>query len=150
MSPWYADLPPVYFNARASGEFYKIFWRGGQIHFWDWGTLAEHRALHHQLVPKSPAVNLPSGPQHTFVVIEGETDLEDDVGVWSDSPESMSPSARMNGAPVFNVSIAGPATLPVKNRSHLARLHYPATVTVSYNAVLLLFFFFFELMRETP
>lgn len=133
---WYANLPSVYFNnTRASEERYKIFWRGGQIHLWDWGTLTEHSALHHQLVPKSPAVVLPSGPQCCFGVVEDETDLEDDVGVWSDSPAPMSPSTQMNDAPVFNVNIAGPATLSVKDRSHLARLHYPVRVTVSYDAV---------------
>lgn len=113
---WSIDLPPVYFNARVDYETYEIFWRGGKIRLWDWGTLPEYIALHHQLIPKSPGIVLPSGPHHSFRV-DDESDLKDDVGVWPCSPAPMSPSARMDDAPIFSVNIAGPPTLSVKDRS---------------------------------
>ncbi|OQE17789.1 hypothetical protein PENFLA_c023G02690 [Penicillium flavigenum] len=46
----------------------------------------------------------------------------------------IAPSSRMSNAPVLSIYIAGPATLSVKDRSLTARLHYPVTITISYDA----------------
>lgn len=43
-------------------------------------------------------------------------------------------SARVSEAPVFSDSVAGPATLSMKDRIRSGTLRYPVTVTVTYNA----------------
>ncbi|KAJ5477667.1 hypothetical protein N7530_003176 [Penicillium desertorum] len=132
---WSVDLPSVYFDALGTGYSYEILWGGGEIPLWDWGTLSERSTSHRQLAPKSPAIVLPNGPHQPFEVIDDEIDLEDDIGEWSPySPPPISPSSRMDNAPVLSIYIAGPETLSVKDHSPAARLHYPVTVTISYDA----------------
>ncbi|CAG8216978.1 unnamed protein product [Penicillium nalgiovense] len=124
---WSVDLPSVYFDALSTGYFYEILWRGEQIPLWDWGTLSERSTSHRQLAPKTPAIVLPNGPHQPVEVIHDEIDLEDDIGEWSPySPPPISPSSRMDNAPVLSIYIAGPETLSVKDHSPAARLHYPS------------------------
>ncbi|OQD69467.1 hypothetical protein PENPOL_c002G02104 [Penicillium polonicum] len=127
---WEVALPSVYFDSFIEEHLYEIFWPGGQIPLWDWGTLAEHND---QLVPKFPAVVLPGGQHQSLEIINIESDIEDDIASGP-SPRPLSPSARVSDAPVFSVSVAGPATLSMKDRNVAGRLRYPVTVTVTYNA----------------
>ncbi|CAG8112422.1 unnamed protein product [Penicillium nalgiovense] len=125
---WEVALPSVYFDSFHGGDFYYIFWSGGQIPLWDWGTLAEFQ--NRKLGPKSPAVILPAGPQQHLAIPAEESDI-DDVGPLSPSPEPMVP--LMSGAPVFSLSITGPATLSMKDRTQRSRLRYVVTATLSYD-----------------
>jgi hypothetical protein len=127
---WEVALPSVYFDSFQAGEFYSIFWPGGQIPLWDWGTLADHS--NRKLDLKSPKVVLPGGPQQALAIAAEESDI-DDVGPLPPSPEPILPPARMSGAPVFSLSVGGPATLSVKNRTSAGRLRYPVTATLSYD-----------------
>ena len=127
---WEVDLPSVYFDSFQAGQFYNVFWPGGQIPLWDWGTLAEHS--NRKLGPKSPAVILPGGPQRSLAIAAEESDIED-VGSLSPSPEPILAPDRMSGAPVFSLSVAGPATLSMKDRTQRGRLRYPVTATFSYD-----------------
>lgn len=127
---WEVVLPSVYFDLFIEDHLYEIFWPGGQIPFWDWGTVAEYNG---QLVPKFPAVVLPGGQHQPLEIINIESDIEDDRASGP-SPRPLSPSARVSDAPVFSVSVAGPATLSMKDRNVPGRLRYPVTVTVTYEA----------------
>lgn len=97
--------------------------------------MAECSKSHRQLALKTPTTVLPGGSHQSLEIIDDESDLEDDVGVWPESsPPPLSPSTRMSDAPVLSINIAGPTTLSVKDRSLAARLHYPIEVTISYDA----------------
>ncbi|KAJ5531056.1 hypothetical protein N7527_004449 [Penicillium freii] len=87
---WEVALPSVYFDSFIEVHLYEIFWPGGQIPLWDWGTLAEHND---QLVPKFPAVVLPGGQHQALEIINIESDIEDDIASGP-SPRPLSPSAR--------------------------------------------------------
>lgn len=97
---------------------------------WDWGTLAEHSNC--KLGPQSPAVVLPGGPRQSLAIAAEESDI-DDMGPLSPSPEPILTPARMSGAPVFSLSVAGSATLSMKDRTSAGRLRYPVTATLSYD-----------------
>ncbi|KAJ5857519.1 hypothetical protein N7455_008413 [Penicillium solitum] len=127
---WEMALPSVYFDSFIEDHLYEIFWPGGQISLWDWGTLVEHND---QLVPKFPAMVLPGGQHQSLEIINIESDIEDDIASGP-SPRPLSPSARVSDAPVFSVSVAGPARLSMKDRNVSGGLCYPVTVTVTYNA----------------
>lgn len=124
-------LPSVYFDSFLPGQCYKILWVGGQIFLWDWGTLAEHYGR--TLGPNSTAVVLPGGPRHFLSIAPEESDI-DDVGPLPPSPQPILASARMSGAPVFSLTIAGPATLSMRDRNPAGRLRYSVTMTLSYDA----------------
>ncbi|KAF7184721.1 hypothetical protein CNMCM7691_006144 [Aspergillus felis] len=128
---WEVALPSVYFDSFLPGQFYKILWVGGQISLWDWGTLAEHSGR--TLRPNSSAVVLPGGPRHLLSIPPEESDI-DDVGPLPPSPRPILAPARMSGAPVFSLSIAGPATLSMRDRNPAGILRYPVTMTLSYDA----------------
>ncbi|CAG8888368.1 unnamed protein product [Penicillium egyptiacum] len=113
-----------------SWTVYNIFWSGGQIPLWDWGTLAEHS--NRRLGPKSPAVVLPGGPRQRLAIAAEESDIED-VGLSSPSPEPILAPARMSSAPIFSLNVAGTATLSMKDRTPVGRLRYPITATLSYD-----------------
>ncbi|OQD62916.1 hypothetical protein PENPOL_c010G01511 [Penicillium polonicum] len=127
---WKTTLPAVHFEDSGPDAPYSILWPGGQIPIWDWGTLAEHSER--TLAPKFPQVVLPGPSYQSFVTLNYESDPEYFEDPPPPSPRAISPSARVNGAPIFSIRIAGPATLPMKNQSS-SRLRYPLTVTVSYN-----------------
>jgi hypothetical protein len=127
---WEVALPSVYFDLFQTGEFYDIFWSGGQIFLWDWGTLAEHS--NRTLGPKSSAVVLPGGSAQSLAITAEESDI-DDVGPLSPSPEPILPPARMRGAPIFSLSISGPTTQSMKDCTPGGRLRYPVTATLSYD-----------------
>ncbi|KAJ5162928.1 uncharacterized protein N7500_004758 [Penicillium coprophilum] len=127
---WEVTLPSVYFDMFQTGKSYNVFWAGGQIPLWDWGTLAEHS--NHKLGPKSPAAILPSGLGHKIDVPTEESDI-DDVGPLSPSPEPILAPARMSGAPIFSLSIAGPTTLSMKDHTQEGRLRHSVTATLSYD-----------------
>lgn len=127
---WEVALPSVYFDSFLAGQFYKIFWSGGQIPLWDWGTLSEYG--NRKLGPKSPAVVLPGGPRQSLHIVADESDI-DDVGPLSPSPEPILAPARMNGAPVFGLSVAGTAMLSMKDCTPAGKLRYPITATLSYD-----------------
>jgi hypothetical protein len=127
---WEVALPSVYFDSFQAGQFYDIFWSGGQIPLWDWGTLAEHS--NRKLGPKSPAVVLPGGPKQSLAIAAEESDIED-VGPLSPSPEPILAPARIIGAPVFSLSVSGPVTISMKERSPIGTLRYPITGTLSYD-----------------
>ncbi|OQD97709.1 hypothetical protein PENSOL_c011G04272 [Penicillium solitum] len=99
------------------------------------------------LVPKSTPVVLPGPSYLTFETPDYKSDPEErdpqksepeesDPEYYEDppppSPRSISPSARVNGAPIFSVTITGPTTLSMKDQIH-SRPQYPLTVTVSYH-----------------
>lgn len=126
---WEVVLPSIYLDSFIEDHLYEIFWPGGQIPLWNWGTLAEHND---QLVPKFPAAVLPGGPHQSLEIINIESDIEDEIATGP-SPRPLSPSARVSDAPVFSVSVAGPATLSMKDRNVSGRLRYPVTVTVTYD-----------------
>lgn len=132
---WKAPLPAVHFDDSGLGVTYSILWPGGQIPIWDWGTLVEHSGR--TLVPKSTPVVLPGPSYLTFETRNHKSDPEESDPEYFDyppppSPRSISPSARVNGAPIFSVTIAGPTTLSMKDQiPSLPR--YPLTVTVSYH-----------------
>ncbi|KAJ5518743.1 hypothetical protein N7453_001165 [Penicillium expansum] len=128
---WKALLPPVYLEDSGPEVTYSILWPGGQIPLWDWGTLAEHSE--HTLVPKSTPVILPGLSYHSFVTLNYESDPEYFEDPPPPSPRAISPSARVHGAPVLNVTISGPATLSMKDQTYSVP-RYPLTVTVSYDA----------------
>ncbi|KAJ5890071.1 hypothetical protein N7504_010881 [Penicillium tannophilum] len=128
---WEATLPSFYFDSFQPGEFFEIMWVGGQIHLWDWGTLADHS--NRKLNPKSPPVVLPGGPRQSLSITAEESDI-DDVGPLPPSPGPILADARMSGAPVFSLSLVGPATLSMKDRTPAGDLRYPVTVTLSYDA----------------
>ncbi|KAL2696490.1 hypothetical protein AAEP93_002904 [Penicillium crustosum] len=102
----------------------------GQIPIWDWGTLAEHSER--RLVPKSTPVVRPGPPYLKFETLNYENDPEYFEDPPPPSPRSISPSARVSGAPISSVTIAGPTTLSMKDQIPSAP-QYPLTVTVSYN-----------------
>ncbi|KAJ5493951.1 hypothetical protein N7463_010038 [Penicillium fimorum] len=127
---WEVTLPSVYFDSFQAGEFYNIFWSGGQIPLWDWGTLAEHS--NRSLGPKSPAAILPGGVRQSLAIAAEESDI-DDVGPLPPSPEPLLAPNRMIGAPIFSLSIAGSATLSMKDRTEVGRPRYSITATLSYD-----------------
>ncbi|GFF25737.1 conserved hypothetical protein [Aspergillus udagawae] len=129
---WELDLPSVYFNSLKPEYDYKIRWIGGQISLWDWGTLAQHNGR--MLGPKSPAVVLPGGPEQLLHINYVETDIEEEIPPLPPSPAPMLASARKSDAPVFSLTIAGPATLSMRDRDSQGRLRYPVTMTLSYDA----------------
>ncbi|GFF51533.1 conserved hypothetical protein [Aspergillus udagawae] len=129
---WELDLPSVYFDSFQQGRDYKIRWVGGQISLWDWGTLAQHSGR--MLGPKSPAVVLPGGPEQLLTINYVETDIEEEIPPLPPSPAPIFASARKSGAPVFSLTIAGPATLSMRDRNSQGRLRYPVTMTLSYDA----------------
>ncbi|KGO39836.1 hypothetical protein PEX1_003390 [Penicillium expansum] len=124
-------LPAAYLKNCGSEAAYLLLWPGGQIPLWDWGTLAEHSE--HKLVPKSPPVILPGPSYESFATFNYESDPEYFEDPPPPSPRAISPSARVHGAPVFNVRISGPATLSMKDQA-FSMPRYPLTVTVSYDA----------------
>ena len=63
---WEVVLPSIYLDSFIEDHLYEIFWPGGQIPLWNWGTLAEHND---QLVPKFPAAVLPGGPHQSLEII---------------------------------------------------------------------------------
>ncbi|CAG8218914.1 unnamed protein product [Penicillium salamii] len=105
---WKARLPAVHLEYAGPGMPYLIFWPGSEIALWDWGKLAEYDGRTLKL--KSP----PSDPPPP-------------------SPRAISPCSRVSGAPIFSVSISGPATLSMKDQTP-SNPRYPLTVTVSYEA----------------
>lgn len=127
---WKAPLPSVHFEDSGPEVTYSIFWPGGQIPIWDWGTLAEHSER--TLVPKSTPVVLPGPSYLTFETLNYESDPEYFEDPPPPSPRSISPSARVKGAPIFSVTITGPTTLSMKDQIP-SRPQYPLTVTVSYH-----------------
>ncbi|KAJ5951189.1 uncharacterized protein N7479_009602 [Penicillium vulpinum] len=127
---WEVALPSVYFDFFQVGKFYNIFWPGSQIPLWDWGTLAEHS--NRSLGPKSPAAILPSKIGRSLSITAEESDI-DDVGPLPPSPKPLLAPARMSGAPIFSLSIAGSATLSMKDRTQRGELRYPITATLSYD-----------------
>lgn len=127
---WEVALPSVYFDLFQAGEFYNIFWSGGQIPLWDWGTLAEYS--NRRLGPKSPAVVLSGGSRQLLAIAAEESDI-DDVGSLPPSPEPISAPARMSGAPIFSLSISGPTTQSMKDRTPAGKLRYTVTTTLSYD-----------------
>lgn len=129
---WETHLPSAFLDAFIARTFYSVFWCGGKIPLWDWGTLAEHTAFHNTLPPKSPEIVLPGGAYQTIEIIE-ESDPEDSVVDIPSSPSPFSPSDRNSDAPSFTVTLTGPQTLSTRDTSTTARLRYPVTVTVSYD-----------------
>ncbi|GIJ85971.1 hypothetical protein Asppvi_004842 [Aspergillus pseudoviridinutans] len=129
---WELDLPPAYFDSFQPGGDYRIRWVGGRISLWDWGTLAQHNGR--MLGPKSPAVVLPGGPEQLLTINDVETDIEEEIPLLPPSPAPVFASARMSGAPVFSLTIAGPATLSMRDRNSRGGLRYPVTMTLSYDA----------------
>lgn len=142
---WKAPLPAVHFEDSGREVTYSILWPGGEIPIWDWGKLAEHSER--TLVPKSTPVVLPGPSYLTFETPNYKSDPEErdpqksdpeenDPEYYEDppppSPRSISPSACVNGAPIFSVTITGPTTLSMKDQIH-SRPQYPLTVTVSYH-----------------
>jgi hypothetical protein len=129
---WELDLPSVYFDSLQQGDDYRIRWVGGKISLWDWGTLAQHNDR--MLGPKCPAVVLPGGPEQLVSVEYVETDIDEEVPQMPPSPAPIFASARMSGAPVFSLTIVGPATLSMRDRNSQGGLRYPVTMTLSYDA----------------
>ncbi|CAG8224586.1 unnamed protein product [Penicillium salamii] len=127
---WEVALPSFYFDLFQSGQFYNIFWSGGQILLWDWGTLAEHS--NRRLGPKSPAVVLPGGSRQLLAIAAEESDIED-VGSLPPSPEPILAPARITGTPILSLSISGPTTQSMKDRTPVGRPLYPVTATLSYD-----------------
>ncbi|KAL4905055.1 hypothetical protein BDW74DRAFT_178065 [Aspergillus multicolor] len=133
------ELPPAYRDKFNLFDKYEIFWTGGQIPFWEWGTLAEFEGSR-ALSPNTPrpALVLPGGPRLGlyFASMEDTDDEdEDDFPCRPPTPKPTPVSDRVPGAPVFSVSVKGPATLSLKeDRDAEGRLYYPLTVTVTYDA----------------
>lgn len=134
VSWWKTTLSSTTFGCFKNGQSCELFWKGGQIHLWDWGTLEGHGAS--QLVPRSPAIVLPSGSHQSLSFTDEESDIEDEVILWPPSPRPLSPSARINGAPAFSMSISGPDTISMSDRTPSEKIHYPVTVTISYDVAL--------------
>ncbi|CAG7938181.1 unnamed protein product [Penicillium salamii] len=129
---WRSSLPAVYLEDCPPAASYSILWPGGKIHPWDWGTLAEHCGQ--TLALRSLPIVVPGPSYHTYEILNYESDPEYFEDPPPPSPRAISPSSRVNGAPIFNVSISGPATLSMKDRTPSMSL-YPLTVTVTYDAV---------------
>jgi hypothetical protein len=129
---WELDLPPVYFDSLEEGGDYRIRWVGGQISLWDWGTLAQHSGR--TLGPENPPVVLPGGPEQLLSVGFIEIDIEEEAPSLPPSPSPILAPARMSGAPVFSLTIAGPSTLSMRDSDPSSRLRYPVTMTLSYEA----------------
>ncbi|KAJ5157176.1 uncharacterized protein N7482_008276 [Penicillium canariense] len=127
---WEVPLPDVYFDSFRPGQFYNILWVGGQIPLWDWGTLAEHS--NGKLSPKSPALILPGGLVKSLGIIAEESDIDEEAPL-PPSPKPRLASARVSGAPILSLSLAGPPTLSFKDRTSAGRLRYTITGTLSYN-----------------
>ncbi|KAJ5308779.1 hypothetical protein N7508_004158 [Penicillium antarcticum] len=127
---WFKPTIPSTSFGFANGQSWEIVWKGGQIPLWDWGTLAEHDGS--QIVPKSPAIILPSRPPQSFEFTDEESDIEDETVLYPSSPIPLSPSARVIDAPVLSMSIAGPETLSMTDRVR-GRIHYPVTITITYD-----------------
>jgi hypothetical protein len=77
-------------------------------------------------------VVLAGGSQQSLVIVAEESDIED-AGPLPLSPEPILASARMSCAPYFSLSISGPATKSMKDRTPVGRLRYPVTATLSYD-----------------
>lgn len=120
----------MYFDDSGPEVPYLILWPGGQIPIWDWGTLAEHSGR--TLVPKSTPIVLPGPSYQSLVTLIYESDPKYFEDPPPPSPRALSPSARVNGAPVLYVRIAGPATLSMKDQPSSMPRH-PLTVTVLYD-----------------
>lgn len=129
---WSVDMPRAYFQELRAGIL-EIFWRGGEIPLWDWGTLAEWCDSPDCLASKTPAVILPGGFGRSLEVTTIESDSDDEVREYSPSPDPTSQLARMEDAPLFSISIAGPARASIKVRSAVRPI-YTVTATVSYDA----------------
>lgn len=130
---WEIPLPAIYFNTFRPGQHFQILWVGGQIPLWEWTTLADHR--NRQLSPKSPYLILPGSQRQSLGILEAESDI-DDVGPLPPSPQPLLPSARIGGAPILSMSIAGPATVSLKDYDPLSRLRYTMTAILSYEGAL--------------
>ncbi|KAJ6031122.1 hypothetical protein N7540_001854 [Penicillium herquei] len=128
---WEVSLPTFYFDSFRPAQCYKTLWVGGQITLWDWGTLVEHR--NGKLSPKSPSLILPISEIQSLHILDEESDI-DDVGPFPPSPKPLLASARMDGAPILNLSLAGPATLSLKDYDPSSRLRYEVTATLLYEA----------------
>ncbi|KGO75767.1 hypothetical protein PITC_033510 [Penicillium italicum] len=112
---WKALLPSVHFEDAGPEVTYSMLWPVDT------------------LVPESPPVVLPGLAYQSFVTLNYESDPEYFEDPPPPSPRAISPSARVNGAPVFSVRISGPATLSMKDQASSIPRH-PLTVTVSYDA----------------
>ncbi|PYH83157.1 hypothetical protein BO82DRAFT_412118 [Aspergillus uvarum CBS 121591] len=131
---WEVFLPAVYFDSFRPGHYYQTLWVGGQIPLWDWGTLAEYRNC--KLDPKSPPLILPSSETQSLYILDEESDI-DDVGPLPPSPPPLLASVCQmggGGAPILTLSIAGPATLSLKDYDPSSRLRYAVTATLFYKA----------------
>jgi hypothetical protein len=128
---WELILPSVYFDSFQEGQYYKFLWVGGSIFLWDWGTLAEYSGR--TLRPNHYAVVIPGGPQHLLGIAYVESDLEE-PGSLPPSPAPLLVSAPISDAPVFSLTVAGPATPSMRDRNPDGRLRYSVSVTVSYDA----------------
>ncbi|KAJ5876514.1 uncharacterized protein N7529_002098 [Penicillium soppii] len=128
---WRSPLPAVYLEDAGSAVSYSILWPGSKIHLWDWRTLAEHSGR--TLALKSPPVVVPGPSCYTFETLNYESDPEYFEDPPPPSPRAISPFSRVNGAPIFSVSISGPATLSMDDQTP-SRPRYTLTVTVSYDA----------------
>ncbi|PYI12924.1 hypothetical protein BO99DRAFT_407905 [Aspergillus violaceofuscus CBS 115571] len=128
---WEVSLPTVYFDSFRPGHYYETLWVGGQIPLWDWGTLAEHQNC--KLDPKSPPLILPSSEKQSLYILDEESDI-DDVGPLPPSPPPLLASVcqKGGGVPILTLSIAGPATLSLKDYDPSSRLRYAVTATLFY------------------
>jgi hypothetical protein len=70
-----ATLPERYHKILVPGENYQLVWPGGDIDFWDWGTISDHanqelRPRSIDEVPQKPRLVLPGASSNSFQVEE--------------------------------------------------------------------------------
>ena len=85
---FYQKIPQRYRDALVPGERYELVWAGGEVCWWDWGTIKQHDGQARDSKP--PPLIMPGGSSLSFIVI-----AEQPLPVRQPSPPPTHYSERM-------------------------------------------------------
>ncbi|BCS03333.1 uncharacterized protein AKAW2_70211S [Aspergillus luchuensis] len=108
---------------------YELFWPGGEVHFWDWGskdTNIETLKIT-ELEAKSTPMTLPGGARCSFSLIEGSEPPPPPRPLTPPIIE-LDPNTLSPGVPIFSLEIEGPPTWRIQER-------WPLTWKLTYHGV---------------
>ncbi|OJJ98705.1 hypothetical protein ASPACDRAFT_121268 [Aspergillus aculeatus ATCC 16872] len=103
---------------------YVLFWPGGQVYLWDWGTSIGDKGFsaRRELVPKSTPIVLPGGARCAFSLVDGH------VPPLPPRPTDPGVSSVTPGTPILRLELDAPATWKVLE-------DLPLTIKLTYHGV---------------
>ncbi|RAH62700.1 hypothetical protein BO85DRAFT_473403 [Aspergillus piperis CBS 112811] len=99
------SLPDTWTTLLEPGHIYTLLWTGQEIPYWDWGTAQQKIEMKTKHLP----ILVAGGAHLTFTVQEGRRPPIPSPP----TPPPISPSERVDGAPVMSLELSCSSTMPL-------------------------------------